>query len=485
MRNLTFLWILVLSVVTLGTYAQTENNSEKIDITQGSRAFLTMGGDEIEGSLKAEIHDNTNIQIYRYVNGAWQKQVFGTASKASLVYINGTSYTCPGSYFTVGTPLVLVSHAAISENHIQSVWETEGIVQLTQDVTYVTGTAYLSYKWTITNLSGTAMSDIRFFNGQDNYLNESDGGMSAWNATTNSIIAYKTVNEIQYRMFLQGITPPFAYDGGRYTMMRTNVWVGALSNTADPLDVDQGYALEWRTASIAASGSYEIRAIEKFSTASVTNLQVTAPLSGVVNAGSSNELTFQLTNLTASATDVTLNSQVSQEGWTATIQGSSTITLAANATQNIVVEVTAPSTAEGTTASVTLNAVDASGTASDFCNITVPEPVGCNNLEGFSELFTINISGPIMDKLDAPNTITPNGDGINDFWVIPNAAALADYDLTIFNNLGATLYESKGYANNWDCKYKGNDLPSGTYYYVFTKGSSILKGFITVIREKK
>jgi gliding motility-associated-like protein len=159
--------------------------------------------------------------------------------------------------------------------------------------------------------------------------------------------------------------------------------------------------------------------------------------------------------------------------------------LAANATQDVIIRVTAPADAEGTTASVTLNAVDASGTASDFCSVTADAALGCIGLEGFSDVFNININGPIMDKLDAPNTITPNGDGINDYWVIPNAATLADYDLTIFNNLGATIYESKGYNNDWDCKYNGNDLPSGTYYYVFTNGSSLFKGFITVIREDK
>jgi gliding motility-associated-like protein len=90
----------------------------------------------------------------------------------------------------------------------------------------------------------------------------------------------------------------------------------------------------------------------------------------------------------------------------------------------------------------------------------------------------------VYEGISAPNTITPNGDGINDTWIIPNVADFAGYELTIFNNLGATLYQSSNYNNDWDVKYKGNDLPAGTYYYVFIKGSTVHKGFITVLRAK-
>ncbi|MDD4746099.1 MAG: gliding motility-associated C-terminal domain-containing protein [Salinivirgaceae bacterium] len=484
MRKLTFLWILAFSMVTLGSFAQTKNSSGKIDITEGSKSFLTIGGDSIVGSLLAEIHDNTNMQIKRFVNNVWQKQIFGTANKGSLLRINGVNYSSSGGYYFAGTSMVLISHTIISPNHVQSIWETTDVVRLTQDVYYTTGTANVRYAWTVTNLSSSAINDIRFFHGQDNTLNGSDMGYSAWDALRNSIIAYTTSGTDQIRLYFQGITVPFGYQGGSYSMCRSNAIAGALANTATETNVDQGYALEWRTESITASGSYMINAIEKFSTVAVTNIQVTAPLSGVVNAGGNTELTYQLQNLTAIATEVTLNSEATPASWTAAVQGGTTITLAANEIKNIIVKVTAPGNAEGTTASVILNAVDASGTASDFCSVTAEAALGCTDLEGFSNVFTLNVNPPLMDKLDAPNTITPNGDGINDYWIIPNAAALADYDLTIFNNLGATIYESKGYNNDWDCKYNGNELKSGTYYYVFVNGSSVFKGFITVIREK-
>jgi len=106
---------------------------------------------------------------------------------------------------------------------------------------------------------------------------------------------------------------------------------------------------------------------------------------------------------------------------------------------------------------------------------------------------TTNIKNPLNVKtLDAINSntnigannyISPNGDGVNDKWVIARVDELKDYDLYIFNNIGETLYQSRGYDNSWEATYNARPLPSGTYYYIFKDGGNIvLKGFITVVR---
>jgi gliding motility-associated-like protein len=66
------------------------------------------------------------------------------------------------------------------------------------------------------------------------------------------------------------------------------------------------------------------------------------------------------------------------------------------------------------------------------------------------------------------NAFTPNGDGINDRWLITNGNCLANAQVQIFNRYGAKVYEDKNYRNTWDGTYKGSPLPDGTYYYVIT-----------------
>ena len=85
-----------------------------------------------------------------------------------------------------------------------------------------------------------------------------------------------------------------------------------------------------------------------------------------------------------------------------------------------------------------------------------------------------------------PNIITPNRDGVNDFLRIAclEQQAINRSKISIFNEWGGQVYEASPYLNNWDGKYKGSDLPSGTYFYVFDMGdqSPVQKGFLIIKR---
>ena len=68
-----------------------------------------------------------------------------------------------------------------------------------------------------------------------------------------------------------------------------------------------------------------------------------------------------------------------------------------------------------------------------------------------------------------PNVITPNGDGVNDTWVIPfeNAKVL------IYNRAGATVFQSDNYQQD----FTGLGY-YGTLYYTINNS---INGYITVI----
>lgn len=60
-----------------------------------------------------------------------------------------------------------------------------------------------------------------------------------------------------------------------------------------------------------------------------------------------------------------------------------------------------------------------------------------------------------------PNVFTPDGDGINDFFVIPGLESQDRVTLIVFNRWGGEVYRSLDYKNDW----AGRNLNEGVYYY--------------------
>jgi len=101
---------------------------------------------------------------------------------------------------------------------------------------------------------------------------------------------------------------------------------------------------------------------------------------------------------------------------------------------------------------------------------------GCQDTSKCESIFIENI-------LTIPNTITPNGDGINDVWIIDNIEFYPNNEVEIFNRNGSSIFKSTNYNNNWGGQYNGQDLPATTYYYIIDLGSKILNGDLSIIRE--
>jgi gliding motility-associated-like protein len=61
-----------------------------------------------------------------------------------------------------------------------------------------------------------------------------------------------------------------------------------------------------------------------------------------------------------------------------------------------------------------------------------------------------------------PNAFSPNGDGVNDAFVIECGK---DWKLTVFNSWGIELFRDEDYHNDWQGTYNGAPIPDGTYFY--------------------
>ncbi|WP_339870323.1 isopeptide-forming domain-containing fimbrial protein, partial [uncultured Algoriphagus sp.] len=87
-------------------------------------------------------------------------------------------------------------------------------------------------------------------------------------------------------------------------------------------------------------------------------------------------------------------------------------------------------------------------------------------------------------EFEIPNVFTPNGDGINDAWVIKGLQEFFQQnELLIVNRWGVEVYRMDNYQNDWD----GDNLNGGTYFYQFqltdSQGvSHTMTGYVTIIK---
>ena len=90
----------------------------------------------------------------------------------------------------------------------------------------------------------------------------------------------------------------------------------------------------------------------------------------------------------------------------------------------------------------------------------------------------------VYQKITIPNTFTPNGDGVNDYWDIKNLYTYPESVMQVFNRYGQPVYQSNGYPKPWDGRRNGAFLPNGTYYYIIDlrNGMPNLSGWVLIIR---
>jgi len=85
-------------------------------------------------------------------------------------------------------------------------------------------------------------------------------------------------------------------------------------------------------------------------------------------------------------------------------------------------------------------------------------------------------------QIEIPNIITPNGDGMNDYFVIEGIEFFPDSRLIIFNRWGKKIFESLNYQNDWG----DSNISDGVYYYVLyiTAGDEKeYRGSLTVLKK--
>jgi len=85
-----------------------------------------------------------------------------------------------------------------------------------------------------------------------------------------------------------------------------------------------------------------------------------------------------------------------------------------------------------------------------------------------------------------PNSFTPDGNNLNDKWIIPALSIYPNAVVTVFNRYGQKIFESRNYSNNpWDGSSKGTKQPNGSYVYYIKLNDNrnqVFQGTVTIIR---
>ncbi|MFA5620022.1 MAG: T9SS type B sorting domain-containing protein [Weeksellaceae bacterium] len=84
--------------------------------------------------------------------------------------------------------------------------------------------------------------------------------------------------------------------------------------------------------------------------------------------------------------------------------------------------------------------------------------------------------------LGITNFLSPNGDGINDYWEIRGMDAYPNATIKIFDRYGKIFVDKPLYSEFiWDGKYMGRNVPSGDYWFILTMDETyMITGHISV-----
>lgn len=115
-------------------------------------------------------------------------------------------------------------------------------------------------------------------------------------------------------------------------------------------------------------------------------------------------------------------------------------------------------------------------------DLQVTDVNGCV-LDTTLELTCVDLVPPTPNEF-----LSPNGDGLNEVWVIDNIGYYEDATIHVFNQWGGEVFQAEQpYLNNWrGTNKRGETLPSATYFFVIDtkkKSQKPFKGFLELTTE--
>ncbi|MEI7594701.1 MAG: gliding motility-associated C-terminal domain-containing protein, partial [Bacteroidota bacterium] len=417
------------------------------------------------------ISNTTSYWVEAINNGcisASRTEVIATVNP--VFNVNTSAQICSGSTYQLGSQALTTSGTYTEV--FQTVLGCDSTVNLTLTVNPVynitasaqicSGSTYQLGSQALTT-SGTYTEVFQTVQGCDSTVNLTLTVNPVYNTTTSAQICSGST----YQLGSQALTTSGTYTEVFQTVLgcdstvNLNLTVNPVYNTTASAQICSGSTYQFGSQLLTTSGIYTevFQSVSSCDSTVVLTLNVANTITNSIAASicQGNNYILGSQNLTTSG--IYNETFVSSMGCDSTV----TLTLTVNPVYNEIAEVTITK-----------------GESYIFGNQELTE-------DGvYTNLFTSNtgcdstvVLTLIVNDLDLniPQGFSPNGDGVNDLYVIKGISEYPNNTLEIYNRWGNIVYKATNYQNDWDGTSKedmtvGNErLPSGTYFYLLNLGN--------------
>lgn len=129
------------------------------------------------------------------------------------------------------------------------------------------------------------------------------------------------------------------------------------------------------------------------------------------------------------------------------------------------------------------NSLDNPNTATPVArpDVTTIYKVTGRNAQGCESTDEVTVF--VLETLNVSKVLSPNNDGVNDFWTIEKIEDFPNAEIVVYNRWGQEVFATKNYQNNWNGTGVNGALPEATYYYVIKiDDNKFISGFFSLVR---
>ena len=106
-----------------------------------------------------------------------------------------------------------------------------------------------------------------------------------------------------------------------------------------------------------------------------------------------------------------------------------------------------------------------------------------DNVSGCSFIYDYIIEES-LDCYELPTAFSPNGDGVNDYWVIGGMDEYIDAEVEVYNRWGQLVFYTPDNSIYWNGVHNGKNMPTADYFFIIKNldGDVLKHGRLTLRR---